>query len=313
MLKKFIFFLTVFSLLSNGIVLAASNLSFGPLTVKQLEEIYKFYNYQGERGYLLIPGYHYPPLFLQSFPVDFNQIKDEKDRIPFFIKILAPLAMQVNRNIAAERRQIEEVADQFKKNNELTEQQSGFIEEKAAKYDIFSHLKGYQRHNFLIKELLVRVDELPPSFLIAVSAIETNWGLSRIVKDGNALYRQLVWHTEEGLKPQDETQDDSYRIKTYPNIYSSMEEFALKLNSHINYAPMRNFRSALRFRGTILKGTTFSYTLLNNSPLENYAGMLEYTIAFYELNIIDKSILDSKMIDKQLPRQYLKLLKNNKE
>ncbi len=48
-----------------------------------------------------------------------------------------------------------------------------------------------------------------------------------------------------------------------------------------------------------------------NSPLKNYAGIIEYTIAFYELNIIDKSLLNSKMIDKPLPERFKKLIQSD--
>ena len=76
---------------------------------------------------------------------------------------------------------------------------------------------------------------MAPSILITGAALETNWGTSRIVKEGNSLYKTLIWHTNEGLKPIGEKEDDSYRIKTYPNIYTSMQEFALKINSSISF------------------------------------------------------------------------------
>lgn len=313
MIKKFLFNLILLCGLScPAHAFGADVLNLGPLRVKELEQIYQFYDYKGERGYLMVPGYHYPPIILSTFPVDFSSITDEAERNALFIKILAPLALQINEQILAERKQINDIFDEFNKNKDLTPKQSQFIEEKANKYDIFTRQKGYQRNRFLLKELLVRVDALPPSFMIAVSAIETNWGTSRIVKEGNSLYKALEWHTDKGLKPIGETKDDSYRIKTYPNLHSSMQEFALKLNSQVAYADMRNFRRELRFRDSVLRGTTFSYTLLWNSPLKNYAGMLEYTIAFYELNIIDKSLPDSKMINKPLPKDFKKFLQGAK-
>jgi hypothetical protein len=33
----------------------------------------------------------------------------------------------------------------------------------------------------------------------------------------------------------------------------------------------------------------------------------EYTLAYYELNIIDKSVLNSKMIEKELPKHLKRL------
>lgn len=276
------------------------------IDVSSLKEIYAFYDYDGVKGYLRLPSYTYPPIFLKNFPSDFTKITDEKERNAIFIKILAPLTFKINREIIEERKKIQEIEKDFVQKQELSEKQSKYIEEKALKYDIFSRLKGYQRNKYLISELLNKVDALPPSFLIAAAAMETNWGMSRIVKEGNSLYKQLVWHTQNGLKPEGEEEDDSYRIAIFPNLESSMRAFALKLNSSISFEHLRNFRRELRYQNSILTGSTFVYTMLWNSPLKNYAGIIEYTIAYYELNIIDKSRLDSKIISKPLPKKLKK-------
>lgn len=92
---------------------------------------------------------------------------------------------------------IEQIKQNFDKNHELSAEESRIIEKTAAEYDVFTRLKGYQRHKFLLTELLNRVDAVPPSFLIAAAAMETNWGTSRIVKEGNSLYKQLVWHSDK--------------------------------------------------------------------------------------------------------------------
>ena len=141
--------------------------------------------------------------------------------------------------------------------------------------------------------------------------METNWGTSRVVKEGNSLYKQLVWHSDKGLKPRGETEDDTYRIRTFPTIYDSLQDFAHKINSHVAFEHLRSFRKELRSRNSVLRGTTFAFTLMWNSPLKNYAGIIEYTIAFYELNIIDKSLLNSKMIDKPLPERFKKLIQSD--
>ena len=291
---------------------AQAALEFGEMSVSELEQIYKYYGYDGERGYLMLDNYRYQPLLLKRLPTDFAALKtiDEEKQHALFIKILAPLAMTINQKIADQRRLLEQINRDFTTNHELSKAQTAYVEKQAQTYDIFTRLQGYQRYNLLLKELLVRVDEIPPSFLIAAAAIETDWGNSRLAAEGNALYRQLSWHTSQGLKPQDETTETDYRIKSYPTLYAAMEEFALKLNSHINFAHMRKFRKQLRLRNSPLQGTTFAYTLFGNSALKNYAGILEYTIAYYELNIIDKSHLDDKMIVEQLPANLSKHLRS---
>lgn len=312
MIKKFLLLLLIFNLTPQTSSAAApQELNLSRLNTSQLEDIYEYYDYKGVRGYLMLPGYHYPPIYLSSFPTDFDAVADEQKRIALFIKILAPLALRFNQQTLEQRQVIEQIKQNFDKNHELSAEESRIIEKTAAEYDVFTRLKGYQRHKFLLTELLNRVDAVPPSFLIAAAAMETNWGTSRIVKEGNSLYKQLVWHSDKGLKPRGETEDDTYRIRTFPTIYDSLQNFAHKINSHVAFEHLRSFRKELRSRNSVLRGTTFAFTLMWNSPLKNYAGIIEYTIAFYELNIIDKSLLNSKMIDKPLPERFKKLIQSD--
>jgi len=90
-------------------VLASDKLELGEITTDQLEEIFSFYNYTGEKDYLMIPQYSYPPIFCSQFPSDFHSITDENKRNALFIKILAPLALKINQEIMAERKEIQTI------------------------------------------------------------------------------------------------------------------------------------------------------------------------------------------------------------
>lgn len=283
---------------------AAGELWLNDIPLEKLQNLYNRCGYDGVRGYLMLPSYKYPPIFLKKFPADYNHMPDEDKRNAVFIKILAPLALRLNQDILAERSEIEAVAARFAQNAKLSAQDIDFLEEKATKYDIFSRLKNNERYHYLTTELLNRVDRIPPSIMITAAAIETNWGLSRLVREGNALYKKLVWHTDEGLKPVGETTDDSYRIKTYPNLYASMQDFALKINSHPAFAALRNFRRERRERTGNISGLILAPYLYGNSVLKNYAGIFDYTLAYYELQSIDKSSLDDTMISTDIVKDF---------
>ncbi len=289
-------------------VIAADFIEIGKIKTKQLEDIFNFYQYNGEKEYLMVSNYNYPPIFCKYFPDDFSSITDEKHRNAMFIKILAPLTLKLNNEIYTERQKLQQIASEFKKNHELTKEQEQNIENLASKYDVFTRLKGHRRYTYLIDELLQRIHVIPPSVLITAAALETNWGTSRIVKEANSLYKTLVWHTTEGLKPIGETEDDSYRIKKYPNIYSSLQEFALKINSSLAFKDFRDFRHQIMQRRMQFLGTVVTPYLVWNSPLKNYAGLFDYTLSYYELIIIDKSVLNSKMINKTLPKNLQKFI-----
>ena len=266
------------------------------IPVDRLQELYKNVGYDGMKGYLMLPSYKYPEIFLKNFPNDYNKIVDEKERNALFIKIIAPLALKINQDLLQERKPIAEIEKKFKKGEQLSDDEIELLEKKAQKYDVFTRLKDGERYGYIITELLNRIDQIPPSILITAAAIETNWGTSRIVKEANSLYKMLVWHTKDGLKPVGETEDDTYRIKMYPDIYASIQDFALKINSHVAFAPMRNLRRERRERTSNLSGMMLAPYTYGTSELKNYAGIFDYTMAYYELMVIDKSTLDSTMI-----------------
>lgn len=307
----------IFSIICLIFVLHCSSAASAPLelNIKKISaaEASALFDFYGFPNYLPLPDYEIPPIFLNTLPTGFNAITDEKERNSLFIRILAPLAFKLNQEILTERNIIEKINEHFTNGMELSEEELKTVEEKAEKYDIFSRLKDKERYAYLISELLNRIGEIPPSFLIAVAAVETNWGTSRIVREGNALYKELVWHTDEGLKPIGENEDDTYRIKTFSSLYAAMQHYALKLNSKNTFAHMRYMRRQLQYFNQPLKGTTYVYTLIWNSPLKNYAGLLEYTIAFYELNIIDKSQLNAKMLDKTETPEISAILAKSKK
>lgn len=274
------------------------------IPLSKLQDVYHRCSYEGMRGYLMLPSYKYPPVYLKNFPADYNKLTDETERNALFIKILAPLALKLNQDLLAERAVISAIAERFRQNQSLSDADIETLEAKAAKYDIFSRLKEDERWRYLISELLNRVDRIPPSIMITAAALETNWGTSRIVKEGNSLYKTLVWHTDKGLKPIGETTDDSYRIKIYPDIYASMHDFALKVNSHPSFTALRNFRREQRERTANISGLILAPYTYGNSVLKNYAGIFDYTLAYYELQAIDKSSLDATMIPEDITREF---------
>ena len=259
-------------------------------TVAKLEQTFQKYGYD---NYLFIKGGIVPRIFLKKFPKDYTQIKDNNQRNRLFIRILTPLALLVNEEITKERNEVLALNKEFKKNQELTPAQEKRLEELALKYDAFTRLKGYRRHQLQIQMLRAKVAPLPVSFLIAVSAIETNWGDSRIVKEGNSLYKELSWYTNEGLKPQGETEDDSYRIRVFPDILSSMRSYALRFNSDVNFEHARYLRMLKIASGGDFSGQEMAHSMLYQTPLQNYIGLLKYTITFYRLMYLDVTKLDN--------------------
>ena len=258
------------------------------VTLSQLETIYKDYNY---RDYLYMKDWKYPPIFMESLPTDFNSIADSKKRNKLFLQMMVPLALKVNFEIMLERYKLEEIITEFNEKHDLSAEQIKIIEEKATKYDIFTRLQGERRYSLILKQLKERIDTVPPSILIAAAAIESDWGTNRPSQQANSLYRELVWYTDEGLEPLDEKEDKTYRYKIFNSLYDSMKSYALKINSGVNYQQFRTLRVLNRYREVPLLGRNIAHSMYFDSNLQNFAGILDYTITFYELTNIDEAEL----------------------
>lgn len=302
-MKKLIFLILVIILASFGLgtasatemvdeVLQKDGLYISDTTVQRLQDIYRENGYE---DYKKMPEDKQPRIYLRQLPSDFQEMSDKEAQKILFIKMMIPLALKINEEIMIEREQILAIELDFKKNHDLTPLQNQFIEEKATKYNLFTRLKGTYRQDYILKGLLDRVDEIPPSLLIGIAIIETDYGNSRVAKLGNSLYKELVWFSQEGLEPQGETEDKTYKIKQYPSLYEAMKSFSLKLNSDINYSHMWSLRWQYRYRENPVLGRSTAHTMSLNSPLNNYAGLLDYTVTFYTLDIIDNAKLQNKI------------------
>ena len=190
----------------------------------------------------------------------------------------------------------------------MTEAEEKQLEDFAKKYDVFTHLKNNLRHQYHINQLKIKINQVYPSLLIAIAAIETDWGTSRIVKEANSLYKELVWHSTEGLEPIGETEDHTYKIKIFPNLYESMKSFALKFNSNVSYEHARFLRNLRHTKGILPSGKGIVHSMLFQTPLQNYVNLLDYTITFYKLSLLDQAPLSP-----HAPKEVKRIKKTTKK
>ena len=252
-------------------------------TVAELETLYKKNKYQRARA---LDNDEYPAIFPNTLPLDYQEIKSQKYRNELFIRMLAPLALKVNEEISNERNTLLRLERRYQQNKSLSPEENEKLEKLALKYDYFTRQKDKQRIETQIHNLKKRIDTVPPSILIAAAAMESNWGFSRVAKEANSLYKEKVWFTTEGLEPL-ENKEDGYRFKIFDSLLESMRSFALTFNSNINYEHVWQAREGYADRHGVVIGESIAYALSQSSNLPNFAGILDYTTAYYDLLAID--------------------------
>ena len=251
-------------------------------TTAEIEELFRqndYDDYTKERS-------KFPRIYMKYLPTDWHTVPESDAKHRTFIRILLPLVLQINEEIVQERAQIEKMVFKFLKTKDLTAEDIKFIADTAEKYDVFTSAEGDAKIELWLRELLKRVDEVPPSIMIATAAIYTDWGQSRLADEAHSLYREEVWYTDEGLLPQGD-EDGGYRYKIYADLSECIRARALKLNSHVNYDYFRESRQISHNMGRPPYGEQLAAKMLNDSNLKNIAGLIDYTFTFYKLNRTD--------------------------
>ena len=209
-----------------------------------------------------------PRMYFSSIPKNINEYKIfEKKKV--FLSILLPIALRGN-ELALEERKRLKVA--------LLTNNIYKIEYFAKKYKVknftkinFGSLNSLQLRN-IKKELLIKVNRVPVSMIIAQAIIESGWGASRFAQEGNALFGEWTWKNNDGIKPNGNL-DANFAVKSFKNISESLNSYILNLNRHPAYTEMRNYRSMMFKAGKDITGyDTAAY-------LENYA---EIGLAYVE-------------------------------
>lgn len=198
-----------------------------------IEGVGRFFDQNGYTLDGIRKGALVPPVFARRLPRDMNNsVPMNKD---VFLRLMLPIALKVNAEIAAERAIIERSGYSGAITGAPAE-----VQRIAAKYDIQSNTSN----------LLQRVDVLPVSLILAQSGLESGWGTSRYVQQGNALFGQRVWDSSQpGMTPSDRDADQTHRVRTFNSLEESTRSYAKNLNTNNAYLEMRKNRAAMRRSG----------------------------------------------------------------
>ena len=140
-------------------------------------------------------------------------------------------------------------------------------------------------------ELLLRVDTIPVSLILAQGAIESAWGTSRFSREGNALFGE--WTTKgTGIVPLKRDSGKNHKIRIFSTPLGAVESYIRNLNTHRAYAQVRNIRQQQHQENIPLNGNSMAVGLDKYSELgEKYVTMVQDIIKSNALNQYDNAYL----------------------
>lgn len=170
--------------------------------------------------------------FLAKFPEGISELDNIEQRKKIFIQILLPIVLSENEKIIADRRILTTIMNRksFKKD-------ADWLNEKFQQYKV---------KNNSVKELLFKMDIIPPSLAIAQAAYESGWGTSRFAIEGNALFGQWGWKENKGMVPENRAVDERHEVSKFNQIRYAVSAYKNNLNTHPFYEEFRIERAKQR-------------------------------------------------------------------
>ena len=167
---------------------------------------------------------------------DFSVYKDVKLKKLNFFRYLYPIVDTENQHILRLRNSL--LALKAKGATQLTNEQTTWLHKLAQHYKV-----NDENINTLINALLLRVDIIPVSLVLAQAAIESGWGSSRFALEGNNLFGQWCFKKGCGIVPQSRQEDKQHEVADFKSINASVRAYLRNLNTFPAYQELRKLRS----------------------------------------------------------------------
>ena len=120
-----------------------------------------------------------PPLLLPRMPADLDDLADSDARKAMFVRVVLPLVLAVNEEIAEDRARLQALIQRKAARQPLSRPDAQWLAALG---------KRYQVEDGDLGRLLRRVDVVPPSLALAQSAVESGWGTSRLGRRSHNIF-----------------------------------------------------------------------------------------------------------------------------
>lgn len=208
---------------------------------------------------------------------DFASISDTLEKKMTFFNYFYPLVMHENKKVLAEREQL------------LSGKNKAKIKQLCEKYSSQCDAIGQAK----IKQLLKRIDVIPPALVLAQAAKESGWGTSRFALQANNYFGQWCYSKGCGLVPSSRVEGASHEVRKFASPQQSVSAYLFNLNTGRAYADLRSLREAARAKNKAFYGYDLAASLLYYSEQrEVYVEELQSFIRYNQLMQYDEEFWD---------------------
>ncbi len=213
---------------------------------------------------------------------DFSQYTQVNEKKSAFFSFVLPLVEQENQRISNLRTEL--VRLQLK-GDKLSRDEEDWLQELAGFYRIKNATADTPD---LIRDLLIKVDTIPPSLALSQSANESAWGTSRFAVKGNNLFGQWCFRKGCGIVPGSRAIDASHEVAKFSSPRQSVQSYIHNLNTNHAYQELRALRAGVRNQDKPVSGNLLAQGLLKYSSRgEAYVDELQQMIRINKLDQYD--------------------------
>jgi len=168
----------------------------------------------------------------------------------------------------------------------LSPQDQAIVLELAEEYWVDVDDKSFKQ---IIGELLIKIDEVPPSLVVAQAINESGWGRSRFAREANNLFGMWCYTPGCGLVPERRRANDKHEVKRYASIQVSVDEYLRNINRNKAYVELRALRAEQRQRLQPLSGDYLAQGLRRYSSIgAEYVNRIRNIIRTRDLARLDQ-------------------------
>lgn len=232
------------------------------------------------------------PSWPQTLP-DFGALAAGAERKQAFVDFLLPMVEHCNRRLGQQREQLLTWQQRLAEGGRLAPGERRQLRRWARRY--LPKAAAELSVDRVIARLLSRVDQVPPSLVLAQGAMESGWGTSHFAVAGNNLFGIRCHRVGCGLVPRQRLPGARHEVAVYDGPADSVEHYLFTLNTHEAYRSFRQRRQALRRGGQTLAGLELAAELLDYSERgPDYVRRLRSLIRFNGLDALDEEDLSPR-------------------
>jgi len=141
----------------------------------------------------------------------------------------------------------------------------------------------------VIKQLLFKVNTIPPSLILAQAANESAWGTSRFAKEANNYFGQWCFSKGCGIVPANRNAGAKHEVAKFDSVLGSVKGYIKNLNRHFGYQELRQLRQNAIDNNQPYSGITLAPGLIRYSERgEEYVKEITAMIRYNKLVQYDK-------------------------